>query len=466
MQKKSKSKTSLRESLRRAASRIPGIGTLVPTPAIERYEQEPIFNSKFFYRELGRENNITLVFCHGTGDLGSDEWEEVLPALEKEYHIFAFDLPGFARSEKKNKLYNPEQYSWFIKWFIDTKTTGPVYLVGYSMGGALSLYFAGTFPGSIERLIIIDAAGILHRAAFTKNALTGQIGKGLSGVHRLILEKPIRMLKKMIHSAVENIDSNMPQDIDDELNSRRFRKILFSGDPVRIAAAALINTDFSGIIEKIRVPTRIIWGENDPVAPVRTGKLLALSIPDSSLAVISGAGHNPMAGSKKAFIHLLKKALDGKKTVPHRKFINLSPTPGKPVIEIRGKRNKIISGQYTAISLKNCVNVTIREAVIGSVIIENSGVTIENSSIASDGNIGITVRRSRVRMTGVSVSGEPAMVLDDSQLDMAGCRLTGKSVSIKSEKESTIVSSVSRVSSAKNRGAIHDIMKLNKGDEY
>ncbi|MCP4135074.1 MAG: alpha/beta hydrolase [bacterium] len=434
---------------------------------IEQYAQEPVFNSKFFYREWGAANKITVVLCHGTGDLGADIWDGVIRELEKKYHVYAFDLPGFARSEKKNLLYNPESYARFIKWFIDKKTKGPVYLVGYSMGGALCVYFAGTYPERVKRLVIIDAAGILHRAAFTKNALTSQMGQDLKGMDKVILEKPIGALKRFLNSTIESVDSKlMPQNIDDSLNSKEFREKILSGNPKRISGAALLHTDFTRVIERIQVPTSIIWGAKDPIAPLRVGTLLAASIPESSLTIIPGAGHEPMTETKKTFNRLLVKALSGEETIPYKKFNNKKTEPGLPDKKLTGRSNINISGRYRSISLKDCNKISISGVVTGTITIENSNVTIQNSSIGPAKTSGLTARNSTVRLTGVSVSGEPAITLYNTKLDMAGCRLTGKSASIKSQYESTVVSSVSRVSSAKTKGTAHRIMILYNGDEF
>jgi|GEM_PF-4082138 len=44
-----------------------------------------------------------------------------------------------------------------------------------SLGEAISLYYAGTYPENLERLIIVDSAGMLNRSAFLINLIFSDI---------------------------------------------------------------------------------------------------------------------------------------------------------------------------------------------------------------------------------------------------------------------------------------------------
>ena len=76
------------------------------------------------------------------------------------------DLPGFGRSGRANAKYAPERYAAVLSRVIAAYGPGPVDVVGHSMGGAISLYHAAAYPEQVRRLIVVDAAGILHRDAW------------------------------------------------------------------------------------------------------------------------------------------------------------------------------------------------------------------------------------------------------------------------------------------------------------
>ncbi|MCJ8271013.1 MAG: alpha/beta hydrolase, partial [Psychrosphaera sp.] len=136
---------------------------------------EPIHNSPLFFVEskVGSEHKPTVILIHGLGQAASKDWLSVIPALEKDYHVFALDLPGFGLSKGDYFKYSPKQYSRIINWFIDNyghnKVTGKPTLVGHSMGGAVSLFFAATYPRQLKKLVLVDAAGVIRRTTFVKH---------------------------------------------------------------------------------------------------------------------------------------------------------------------------------------------------------------------------------------------------------------------------------------------------------
>ena len=117
----------------------------------EEFIREPIFNSKIYFYESGKGHAKSVVLIHGIGDEGAEIWKNLIPELENKYHVVALDLPGFARSSKENDLYSPQNYAAFINWIVKKYTKGPLYIIGHSLGGAIALYYAGTYPENLER---------------------------------------------------------------------------------------------------------------------------------------------------------------------------------------------------------------------------------------------------------------------------------------------------------------------------
>ncbi|MBU2511282.1 alpha/beta hydrolase [bacterium] len=432
-----------------------------------RYEDEPIFGGTFYFEEHGSKNRLSLVLCHGTGDLGAKIWDEDIKYLAESYRVYAFDFPGFGRSEQKNELYSPENYARFLKWFIDTYTTAPVYVIGHSMGGAISLYFAGMYPDSLDRLILVDAAGILHRAAFTKNMLDGLISGELKVGNKDLLEGPISSLKYLMNSTIESFDSSlMPDDMSSTLNIKLFREKALSGDPIRISAMAMIHTDFSRILGKVKAPTYIIWGEKDPIAPLRTGFLLATNIQKSYLAVLPGLEHSPMLEDPATFRRILLKSLAQGEIKPFDKirqkpFLS-SNRANKEVVKGNGI---IIQGDFDLLEIKDSNYVNIENTTANRIIIDNSNVNIKNSVIRSQ-QTGIYVKNSILRLTGVSVYGNTAIKTNNSDLDIAGSYLQGQDSSLESEFKSTVLFSVSQVDSPYQSIYVHTVIKLFLGNKY
>jgi len=60
-------------------------------------------------------------------------------------------------------------------------------------------------------------------------------------------------------------------------------------------------------LQKIQVPTLIIWGSDDRLTPLEDGIKLSRAIPRSRLVVIDGAGHSPHSEAADQVIREIKK---------------------------------------------------------------------------------------------------------------------------------------------------------------
>ena len=130
--------------------------------------QESVFNSSILVLEAGDKKAPPLLLVHGLGVLGMQDWFGVIPELSKHYHVIAIDLPGFAHSESPEGRYSPRNYAAVLAEVVDLYIAEPTTVVGHSMGRAVSLYFAGKYPEKLNKLVLVDAAGILHKVAFIK----------------------------------------------------------------------------------------------------------------------------------------------------------------------------------------------------------------------------------------------------------------------------------------------------------
>ena len=69
------------------------------------------------------------------------------------------------------------------------------------------------------------------------------------------------------------------------------------------------NTKLKGRLHRIKVPTRIIWGEHDGIVKPAYGKAYAAAIPGAVMQTIPGAGHYPQLEQPEAFMTALREFL-------------------------------------------------------------------------------------------------------------------------------------------------------------
>jgi pimeloyl-ACP methyl ester carboxylesterase len=432
-------------------------------PRRDIFINEPVLNSTICFYESGRQHAKSVVLVHGTGEEGARVWKNLIPELEKKYHVIAFDLPGFARSSKETRMYSPKNYAAFIDWIVKKHTKGPVYIIGHSLGGSISLYYAGTQSKGLERLIVIDTAGILNRSAFLKNFINVKPNRFLDQINT-----PVSVIQNYMISHLESMDKDLtPENDDQSLTSQFLRKKLYGGDPGKIAAMALLNTDFSDILENIHVPTLIVWGEKDPVVPLRVGRILEWMIPGSDLRIMPDVGHSPMIDRPDEFNRIVMEWL----TASPKKKERVTPSFTSDEVFLCENRDCVITnGSYDRIEIKNSNNTQIVNVATKHISIERSIVSIEGSSIMSN-DVGVKVVDSVANISGCSIDANVAVLTSSSSVDLAGVKLTGKTAAVreaalKSGAKSTVIFSVSKVKSPFNDGYKHEIKVVTDNNPY
>lgn len=97
-----------------------------------------------------------LVLIHGF----SDNWQAFQPLigpLSQSWHIYALDLRGHGKSEKKTGAYRYRDHLRDLESFMDGVVAEPAVIFGHSMGGAISIMYAAAHPEKTRALIIGDS---------------------------------------------------------------------------------------------------------------------------------------------------------------------------------------------------------------------------------------------------------------------------------------------------------------------
>ncbi|MGB7540721.1 MAG: alpha/beta hydrolase [Burkholderiales bacterium] len=416
--------------------------------------EEPVFNGRAYVYEAGKEHARTILLVHGLGDDGARDYREQIPWLARSFHVIAVDLPGFARSDKANALYSPGNYAAFLKFVADRFVRGPFVLVGHSMGGVVALRYAALHPDDVERLVVIDAPGILYRYALSSQY-----------VSRLGLDflpprmDPLAQLAKVARKLLGRIERSSfdPEVI---LSTPALRDGVLGGDPARIAALAVALEDMSKVLPKVRAETLVIWGKEDAVAQLRTGKLLVGKLPRAQLVVIEHAGHEPMLETPERFRAALEPFLEN----------GLAPAPVRAAemkkqgdARCERRRNIVYEGEYDSLTLNGCDGIRISNARVRELRVEASTVTIEDSDIGG-GDVGLYARGASVEMTGGRIEGEVAIMAFGSRFDLAGVEVAGRKAAMQAPEPSSVVFSICRVRSPYTNGDVHGYYALVEGN--
>ncbi len=227
--------------------------------------QVAIDDARIYYQVAG--TGPPLVLVHGLSASGR-WWAKNLPALADHFRTYVIDLVGFGRSRARRRFVLGEAAASLARW-LDAIGVERADIVGHSMGGFIAADLAADFPRRVSRLVLVDAAALPIEYGRLRHAI---------GLARSLRYTPIRFLPLLATDAAR-------------------------AGPVTLwkAANELIASDISEKIARIAAPTLVVWGEHDALVPLGIGQRLAQTIPSARLAVIPGAGHNPMWDRPEAF---------------------------------------------------------------------------------------------------------------------------------------------------------------------
>ena len=412
-----------------------------------RTVDEPVFGGQMVVYEAGRGNAREILLVHGIGQEGARDYRDHIPWLQKSFHVLAVDLPGFGASDKANVLYSPANYARVLKHVAGRFLRGPFVLVGHSMGAVVSLRYAVMYPEDVRRLVVVDAPGVLHRYSVTSQYLAHF---GLEFVPPVA--EPLDWLTNLarkILAPLERLHFD-PQII---LSSPQLRKTLLEADPAKIAGLAVVSEDLHQELPKVRAETLIAWGAQDTLAPLRTGRVLALKLPRARLAVIERAGHEPMLEAPERFRAVLEPFLER----------GLQPEPASAAAPLakhgdascQRERNRVFEGEYDSLTLEGCQQAQIRNARVRELRVLDSTVTIDDSRIGG-GETGIHASNSTIVMTGGRVEGNVAITVSASRFDLAAVEVEGRESAVTATLRSYVVFSLCRVHSPRTRGEVHE----------
>jgi pimeloyl-ACP methyl ester carboxylesterase len=434
-------------------------------PEQERWVVEPVFQGRLHLVEGGEENPQSVVLIHGLGSRGILDWQRVFPELTNNYHVIAIDLPGFGGSDNHQMQYAPEKYARLVNWVVTEYAHETVIVIGHSMGGAVSLRYAHNYPEQVSRLVLIEAAGILQRTVFIKHMAKVPVTYEWLASYQQTVSALGKLIRKMAskvdgwtQSLLVTLD-RMPDIPQLMMSSGLAQQYLYKDRSSMNAALGLVYEDFSATVREVDVPTHIVWGEHDSVAPIRTGKVLGGLMPNAELHVIREAGHVPMVDNFDDFMAVLTDSLENApraKQAQKRLESTIKEKVAREDIHCDGLDDVVYTGHYKGIRMHNCHGIVLRDLVAENIELVSSEISLENVKLNSSGT-GLLVTNSVVTATLLQVDAKVGMVVDSSYLDLAGANFVTRDKLIDIRKNSQLYFSLSESQRGKQRDALHGV---------
>ena len=242
-----------------------------------------VFGAKIRYLEAGDAAKPKVILLHGLG-ANADSWQpnpmvSSIVALSAKYHVIAPDQIGFGKSDKPFLKYRVGTYADFLDKFMSELKIEKASLVGNSLGGWVSGLMAVKYPNRVEKLILVDAAGLepaiidFNSIYQLNNSTRDEIRSNL----KLIFANPMFHNEAFVDQFMTaRVTTNDGYTINSLIESIKRKEDFLNGD-----------------LGKIKKPTLIIWGRQDGLIPVSDGEKFNKGIAGSTLVIFEQCGHVP-----------------------------------------------------------------------------------------------------------------------------------------------------------------------------
>lgn len=215
----------------------------------------------------------------------------IVNILKDRFRVHALDLPGFGESEEPRKPLDSFEYADIVRDYMDRMKIEKVILIGHSFGGKLSIILGNKYPERVEKIVLVNSAGLIPKRG------------------------PKYYIKVYSFKAMRYVYKNMFFWLKDEKKLEKFYKKFGSTDyqessgVMRKILVTVVNENLLALLEDIKAPTLLIWGDEDTSTPLYMGKIMENKIKDSGLVVLEGTGHYSYLDDYQKFTRILRNFL-------------------------------------------------------------------------------------------------------------------------------------------------------------
>ncbi len=265
-----------------------------------------INGAKIFTKAAG--SGIPLLILHGGPGLSHDYLEpQLIELLAKDYRLIFFDQRASGRSSgaEDTARITIAQFVEDIESIRKNLSIEKINVLGHSFGGLLAMFYATTYPGSVDKLLLLDSSPASWEPYFPM-------------INKAVSEKATEADKEEL-AKIRLLRPNVPP-----ATMERYFKIYFRPffnnsqltEQLSLGVTTLWvsnyyatyprimnNLGHHNILDKlsaIKAPTLIIHGE-DSVIPVESARETATRIPDCKLTILKNVGHFPYVEAPDAF---------------------------------------------------------------------------------------------------------------------------------------------------------------------
>jgi pimeloyl-ACP methyl ester carboxylesterase len=214
-----------------------------------------------------------MIYLHGAN--GLPPWLPFFGRLAERFDLLVPEHPGFGASDNPARIRNVSDLAMYYLDFLDELGAPKAHLIGHSLGGWVAAELAVRNATRLASLSLLAPAGVRV--------------KGIASGDNFIwaFDETARNLFYDQKFADAMIAHNPTEQEADLMLTNRFMAAKFGWEP------RWYNPALERWLHRIRVPTLVIWGENDKIMPSAYAKVWRERVPGARIEVIPKCGHLP-----------------------------------------------------------------------------------------------------------------------------------------------------------------------------
>ena len=251
----------------------------------EKFREVKGVRMRYFVGGAGDATPIVLV--HGFGGSASN-WVELAAALARSRRVLVPDLPGHGGSSALPATPSLAPYADRVALVAEHEGFLPAAFAGHSLGAVVAVRIAERRPDDVTALVLAAAAGISSGTQRAKWILTVvalmRPGRLIAPFASTFARSPLLRRLSFDSWATADATALTPLAAEGFLASPRLHTDVLG------AAEALAAEDPRQDLERVRCPSLVIWGADDPQVPLEDAFDYARRL-RAPLRVIAGCGH-------------------------------------------------------------------------------------------------------------------------------------------------------------------------------
>ena len=257
--------------------------------------KEIVNGTEICYRIEGVGKSRVLLL-HGWG-CDMKMMQPVADALSGTHRTLLIDFPGHGESGRPPEPWGVPEFAACISELLKRLDFCPCSVIAHSFGCRVTTWLAAEQPELFDRIVFTGAAGIRPKPspeALKRTQRYRQLKRYCETIRKIPL--------------LGGTADHMLEKLRQKYGSRDYNAL---DEEMRRTFSRVVSQDLTGLYERFRASTLLIWGDEDTETPLWMGREMEKRIPDAGLVVLEGGTHFAYLEQLQRFNTIVRQFLKG-----------------------------------------------------------------------------------------------------------------------------------------------------------